>query len=377
MSQTTQLSPNGIIVSEQLPRADGQAALVEDAPRSPANPLVKVLGTLAIVSLSLYLFQQLAPLLRPLLMAVFLCYVILPIHAYLKRSIAPAVSYLLIAVCFLTLLLLLGLVVQASMIDLENDLPNLLRRAREISQSFRDSWTQQFPWLSRLSEDMGRVESYGAKQPGPPGGPGFLNVTAEVVIEAVEAFFYLLFLLLDVHHWPRRIRDSFPGSRSEHILDVSDKINGAMAEYLRLKVRSSLLLALPVTVLLAAFGVKFAILWGVLTFLGNFIPYLGSLVSCTLPVVLAFLQFEPGWQPWLLAAVMATWHMLMHYIIEPMLIGRVVDLSPLVILIALSFWGLCWGVSGMFLAIPLTVMLKIVLDKMEPTRPMARLLAEE
>jgi AI-2 transport protein TqsA len=327
------------------------------------------------MALALYLIQQLASLLRPLLMAVFLCYVILPIHTYLKRYLPATVSFLLITVGSLALLFVVAVMIQSSLVELGEDLPQLLKRAQEIGQSVRDYLTAHLPWLRSLSEDAARVETQGvhhtrevAKQ--------LLDQAAHVFLEAIEVGFYLLFLLLDASHWPRRLRDGFSPERAEDILAVARRINDAMSSYLRLKVRACLLLTAPAMLLLWLFGVKYVMLWGLLTFAGNFIPYLGSLVACTLPVILAFLQLEPGWQPVVLAILLATLHMLMHYIIEPVLTGKVIDLSPVVILLALAFWGLCWGLSGMFLAVPLTVMLKIVLETVQSTRAAARLMAE-
>ena len=81
------------------------------------------------------------------------------------------------------------------------------------------------------------------------------------------------------------------------MLAIIGSINRAMDSYLRAKVLSSLVTALPVVVILWAFGVSFPGMWGVLAFVGNFIPYVGSLVALVLPVLLAFLELEPPWRP--------------------------------------------------------------------------------
>jgi AI-2 transport protein TqsA len=114
----------------------------------------------------------------------------------------------------------------------------------------------------------------------------------------------------------------------------------------------------------------------VLTFLLNYIPYLGSVVACALPIVLAFLQLEPGWQPITVAILLIADHVLSGNVVEPALTGKAIGLSPLVIVLALAFWGLCWGVIGMLLAVPLTVVFKIVLEHLPPTRPLALLMGE-
>jgi AI-2 transport protein TqsA len=157
---------------------------------------------------------------------------------------------------------------------------------------------------------------------------------------------------------------------------VVAQINLAIASYLRVKVLASLILAVPATLILWAFGVKAALLWGVLTFLLNFVPYVGSVVAWTMPTLLAFLQLDPGWQPIAVAALLLADHSLTAYVIEPAMTGKAVDLSPLVILLALAFWGLCWGLEGMLPAVPLTVVLRIVLDHLPATRPVARLMGE-
>ena len=135
--------------------------------------------------------------------------------------------------------------------------------------------------------------------------------------------------------------------------------------------------ALPVVAILWAFGVSFPGMWGVLAFVGNFIPYVGSLVAFVLPVLLAFLELEPAWRPLAVLALLVLVQFVTNNFVEPRLTAHAVDLSPLVVLVALAFWGLCWGVVGMVLAVPLTVMLKIVWENIALTRPLARLMAEE
>jgi AI-2 transport protein TqsA len=190
----------------------------------------------------------------------------------------------------------------------------------------------------------------------------------------VVAGVYLLFLLLDVANSPARVRASFDPARAEQVLAVVGQINVAIARYLRAKVLASLALAVPAAIILWAFGVKSALLWGVLTFLFNFVPYVGSAVTWTGPTALAFLTLEPSWRPIALASLLLSDHLLSANFIEPALTGKAVDLSPLVILLALAFWGTCWGLEGMLLAVPLTVVARIILDHLPATRPIARLM---
>jgi predicted PurR-regulated permease PerM len=128
----------------------------------------------------------------------------------------------------------------------------------------------------------------------------------------------------------------------------------------------------------AAFGVEFAVMWGVLNFLFNFIPYLGSNVAVSLPIVLSCLQYaEEPWKPLLITLLLLLVQRVVDNFIEPRLTGQKLGLSPLIVLLALAFWGWLWGVVGMIQAVPLTVIGKIILENIRETRLLATLIWNE
>lgn len=160
------------------------------------------------------------------------------------------------------------------------------------------------------------------------------------------------------------------------MLHIAGRINSAIIAYLKAKCLSSLVFAVPVWLVLTLCGVKFAMLWAVLTFACNFIPYVGSVVAYSVPAAFAMLQFGGSSWAFTVAAALFGIHLACAMLIEPMLIGRAVGLSPLVVLAALAVWGLVWGLPGMVLAVPLTVVAKIVLENIEMTRPIAKMVEE-
>jgi AI-2 transport protein TqsA len=365
--------------------------LADDAPILPENPargpLVRIgqdTTTLITVALCLvsaatawYLLKEFATFLRPLLLAVFLCYVIVPIHLRLKQYVSGMVSMILILGGSVGVLVLLALLIQNSVAALIDDLPTLENRAEKLIDAGR-KWIDDYApsWLhSTFTGDSSAEKQRAANIE--KIALGIANVAWEFLVEALVVGFYLLFLLLEVSRFPQRVRKSFVGGQGENILAIVGNINTAIADYLRVKVKASLFLAVPVTLILWVFGVKFPVLWGVLTFLCNFIPYLGSVIAASVPILFAFLQVEPIWKPITAGIGIVGMHMLMAYVVEPAMVGRGVGLSPLVILAALAFWGLCWGLIGMFLAIPLTVVLRIVLENVAFTRPFAKMLSDE
>jgi AI-2 transport protein TqsA len=340
------------------------------------NGLTKAAACLVVVALSWYLLKELAPVLRPLLLAVFLGYVILPLHLQLVKTIPKSVSVAVLVCGSVGLLCLLGLLVQESVGELEEDLPRLTRRGQDMVDQIKVFLEERLPWLVRPpAEDAGAEEQW--IKTIQVMVKGFLNVAAHALLGAVVVGIYLLFLLLEAGHFSNRVRRAFGEDEAERILAVVGNINRAIATYIWVKVKASLLLAVPVTGVLWVCGVKFPVLWGVLTFLCNFIPYIGSIVAVTLPVLFAFLQAGRGSYPLAAALGVLAIHLVMTYVVEPAIVGRGVGLSPLVILVALAFWGLCWGIVGMFLAIPLTVVVKIILQNVPGSRPLALLLADD
>jgi AI-2 transport protein TqsA len=348
-----------------------------EAPQADRSILTTTALCLVIAVAGWYLLKELAPLFRPLLLATFICYVIVPAHLSLTQRVPRLVSVAVLAIGSAGLLALLALMLYVSAMELNADLPGLIERAQTISHQARDYFAEHLPpWLAGDGEDTAAAEAQGANHLR-QAVSGLVAGASEGVLEALEVGLYLIFLLLEAGQVPDRVRHGFRGEQADRILAVVRRINAAMASYLRVKMKTSLGIAVSVTVVLWAFGVKFAVLWGVLTFCGNFIPYVGSIITCSLPMLLAFLQMDFGWRPITVGALLIALHTLWRDILEPRMTGKEVGLSPVVILIALGFWGLCWGLTGLVLAIPLTVMLKIILDNISFTQPLARLMAEE
>ncbi len=324
---------------------------------------------------SWYLLGQLASVLRPLLLAAFLGYVLMPYYNRLRKHVPVPVAIVLLAGSTTLVLLGLAAVVTGNLIDLTTQGPELRDKVIEWIRRFGD-WVYALPMVG--------AKPAGAKAPEELvadniafGVLKLLDFVRVGLPEALAAGLYLLFLLLESTRFPERVRKAYPPERAEKILDIFGRINAAIISYLKAKVKSSLLLAVPVGLMLAAFGVPFALLWAVLTFVCNFIPYIGTVVAYTLPVVFAFVQFDVGWLAITLAALLLAFHIVSATLIEPIWIGRAIGLSPLVILAALSMWGLLWGLPGMFLAVPLTVVLKIIFENIDITRPVARMLSGE
>lgn len=156
---------------------------------------------------------------------------------------------------------------------------------------------------------------------------------------------------------------------------VSAEIDQQIRRYLATKVAVSTATGLLVWFFLSIMKLKLASVFGLLAFLLNFIPSIGSIVATFLPVPIAVAQFQSPLPVVMVILLPGSIQMIIGNVIEPKLMGRGLNLHPVTIILALSVWGLLWGAVGMFLAVPLTAMFRIVCMQFETLRPVGLLMA--
>jgi predicted PurR-regulated permease PerM len=128
--------------------------------------------------------------------------------------------------------------------------------------------------------------------------------------------------------------------------------------------------------ILRGVGVDFAAFWGLIIFFLNFIPMIGSLIGIIFPALLTLVQFDT-YTPFVVVSLgLSAVQMLIGNFLDPKMTGDTLNLSPLVILLSLATWGMIWGIPGMFLSIPIMVIVTIVMSQFETTRPLAVLLSK-
>ncbi|MGB7431348.1 MAG: AI-2E family transporter [Ahrensia sp.] len=152
-------------------------------------------------------------------------------------------------------------------------------------------------------------------------------------------------------------------------------INNRIGDYLAAKTLVNLILGLISYAVMAFVALDFAAFWGVLIALLNYIPYVGSFLGVLFPTAIAIVQFgDPAMVIGIFIALVLC-QVFMGSIVEPSFLGRSLNLSPFVILVALTSWGSLWGVAGALLSVPITAILVIILSEFDGTRPIAILLS--
>ncbi len=189
---------------------------------------------------------------------------------------------------------------------------------------------------------------------------------------------YLLFIFLETDSVKLKIKALFPNTDNRQQFDnILDKMEISLAKYFRVKTLMSLLTGFLSFIVLKIVGVDAAIFWAFLIFLLNYIPTIGSLIATVFPAVFSLLQFGTFTPFIIIILFISAVQMLVGNFVEPRLMGKTLNVSPLVTIIALAVWGQLWGVIGMLLSVPITVIMIIILSQFKTTQNAAIILSEK
>ena len=323
------------------------------------------LGILAVIAVGAVLKIAQAVVI-PLVIAWFLSYLLAPAVTFLVRRLRfPAV----VAVAGVVLLLLLaswgvGLVVQQRLLVFAKAFPAYQVKLAALYAHYG----HQLNVPAAILQDLDWT---------PQVGPFVLKTSKffiSFISNAVLVLIFLVFMLLAKPYANDKLRAAFP-DRADALLGMTTAISRQIGAYLGALFVISFVTGLCVWGALAALGVEFAFAWGLLAFVLNFIPTIGSIVASIPPVLVALVQFAPEiWPAAGAAAALLVIHNLFGNFIAPKIYGDRLNLSPVVILLFLLFWGWLWGVVGALLAVPIAAAIQIALSHVPALAPLAVLM---
>ena len=183
---------------------------------------------------------------------------------------------------------------------------------------------------------------------------------------------FLFFILLGKPFFKYKLRKTFPDERAVQLSQITLSITSQIRRYLSWQFVISFCTGCLVWLALSLIGVDFAVTWGALAFFLNFIPTVGSIAASIPPILLALIQFYPSFWPGVITFfALLTIQLSIGNGIAPKVLGDQLNLSPVVILLSLLFWGWLWGIVGALLSIPITAAIKIVCENIEPLQPIS------
>ena len=310
----------------------------------------------------------------PFLVALFLWYMINVIAEYFRKVMphatkTPFISKLfdwfsrILSVCAIGFVIyLFATHIQPMFAQLQNALPvlqdKLWTAMRYLSTSFGISIdTNILPNFTQIAASIGAS-------------------AASLVASVGMILIYMLFMFIEQDTFRTKMQNLFANKRqSKKYAYIIQSVDRNMKRYLFMKTIISGLTGIFAYIWLRAIGLEFAGAWAFLMFIMNYIPTIGSIIACALPILFA-LAVAPSLQlPILTAIGLIALEILFGNILDPKLTGKTLNLSTLAILINLVFWGIIWGVIGMFLSVPLLMIIFIITAQFDSTRPIAVLLS--
>jgi AI-2 transport protein TqsA len=332
-----------------------------------AAPHPRALIAMACLTLTVLGIRLAAPVLVPFALATLVTLASLPALLRLLRAGVPrSLAVALLVVLDSAMLALVGWIIALSAADFAEALPRYVVRIDTIE-------AEMMAWLRHAGIEAGRFPDAGLIQPerwlgiAASAAYGLTNLLSSLLL----VLLFLVFMLSEVAGFPHKLRSAL-GERAGDLHRFAPVV-AEVQEYLSLKALISLATGVLIGSATHLLGLDFALFWGLLAFLLNFIPNIGSIIAALPAVLVALLQLGPGPALAVLGVYVGV-NLVLGNLVEPFVMGRRLGMSTLVIMIALVFWGWVWGAAGMFLAVPLTMAAKIVLEGMDEYRWVAALM---
>jgi AI-2 transport protein TqsA len=320
------------------------------------------LGILVLVAVGVVL-KSAQSVILPLIIAWLLSYLIGPaINFMTSRKIPATLAVAIILILLLGIFYLSFTFLYSRVSAFAAAYPRYHTRLTELVALITSKWNLEFDPLSGFN--WGQSISR-----------GLVSLSGSIfafVSQLVLVVIFLFFILLGKPYFRYKILKSFSAHNADQISQITSSITSQIRRYLSLQFLISFTTGILVWLALQIIGVDFPVTWGALAFFLNFIPTVGSIVASIPPIVLALVQFYPSiWPAVITLLAVVTIQMGMGNALAPKVMGDQLNLSPVVVLLSLLFWGWLWGVVGALISIPIAAAIKIVCENIETLHPIS------
>ena len=329
-----------------------------------AHNLTSIFLGIIVIFLMVWILILGQTIIIPFLIALFLSILLDPLINLLQKIKVPISLAVLITIFLAFIVLyLLGMLVYVNIQSFAEHFPvyktQLLSMLNSVTVNLEKllgkplnipSW-KSINWIGALQKYSiagGIVSSVGT----------FLTFFMKMIMVII----FIAFILAGKQNVDKKILIAFPGEDGHKILNILQSIMSQIQTYLATKTFVSFITAILSLIVISLFGLDFAVFWALLIFIFNYIPNVGSILASLLPFLFSFLQFGSfTLSAWLLISISFI-QFAIGNIIEPKLMGRSLNLSPLVVILSLIFWGYIWGAAGMILSVPILATFAIIFE---------------
>ena len=336
---------------------------IEPPPPPALPPALNTLQTVSLLTIATILsavaLSYTRTMMIPFVFALFLSYFVAPAIGFLKKECRfphwLAVIFAMLGIlllCTLFFLILRGSILR--MIDNFNQYEEKLSQVTQVVISFFARFDVKLDHASL----MARIRDLPVF--------AFVQSAAGLTLGVVADFLLVMVFLAFI------VSSETTGEKST---GLAGEIDQKIRSYIVTKIISNLVGAFCIWIIYVSFGLDLSLMFAMLCFVLGFIPSIGSIIAVLLPLPIAFLQYENTWPFWALIIAPILIQTIIGNIVEPKFLGKGLDLHPVTILLSLMFWGIIWGVAGTFLAVPITAVLKLILERHPLTHNFSEVLA--
>lgn len=303
----------------------------------------------------------------------FAFFIVILVHPFQRRLEARLPRWLSLILVLLLLLAILGLAVGILSITAEIIEPkvpeyvNRLQQMLETAQSWANSSLLPIPQLNSISNSS--VDQLTQRA---IGGIQSLLSALSLFVLVVSM---LVLLLLEVNQYHKKVQRAFPSRIGDRIIDAVGNTSEKLRRYLLVMSLTSFLTGVFTGIWCFVLGVDLALVWGLIAFILNFIPTLGSIIAVIPPTVIALI-FQGAGRGIATLIGLAVIQTIMGNFVDPKVQGKSLQLSPFVALFSIVFWGWVWGIPGAILGVPMTIAIVLLCQEFEATRGVAIVLSE-
>lgn len=355
------------------------ATNAKPAPRGGAKPrnggAQRASLILIAVVVSFAALYWLRDILTPLALAIFLAVMIESFTRFLNTRIKFLPEWAALALAVLTSVSVLALTAwiiaanaRSFVGQIESYLPRLNAIVAEVSSLFGAS---DAVTINQIFERVDTQQYLGTATQG-------LQSVASVTSFLLVVLIYLGFIVASRVGFERKIVGLFPErDERKNARVIFERVRDGIERYLWVQTVTGLMIALASWGVMAILGLDNAFFWAFLIFVAGYIPIVGPIAGGLLPPIFALVQFNSYWQPLILFVALAGVNFFVGNVIYPRMQSDSLNLDPVAVLLALALWGAIWGVAGMFLSTPLTVMMMVVVAQFKTTSWIAVLISKD
>ncbi|MBR4683524.1 MAG: AI-2E family transporter [Spirochaetia bacterium] len=330
------------------------------------NKAFSTLFVLIFMVVGIYFLKATAAVFAPIVFAVMISFMLFPVMQKMERHHIPRTLAVIIIMSVLAIVVYFIVVIAQNSFNLFiNNYPRYLQQFQEIYYDFSNKLIEKFELQVQPDIFAGTnwprlVQTYVIS---------FSSSLTKMAGYTLLIFIFMFFLFLEYPYLNDKIKEAFSFREAKKFNIISTRILNLVGRYFFIKLIISFLTGLEVWGALKLLGVDFALVWGGIAFALNFVPTVGSTVVVILISIQGIVQFYPEvFLPTLVFLLNLGIQQLMGNLIEPRIQGSNLNLSPVLILISLAFWAWLWGPLGAILAVPITVMLRVMFSYFDSTK---------